>query len=162
MSDGMDAFDVVEFLNELFTKFDERALKEGVEKIKTIGDSYMAATGLFGGTKEESIIQMMNFANGMLEDLKEFNKTSKVKISMRIGINCGTIVAGVIGKSKFIYDIWGDTVNVASRMESNGEAEKICVTEEVYNVAKNTFTFTGPKEINIKGKGIMKTYLTEN
>ena len=172
MSDSMDSGDVVKLLNDIFTRFDQRALRDGVEKIKTIGDSYMAATGLFYPSeiendnaenkavinKKDDLVKMIKFALGMLEDLHDFNRTSQVKINMRIGINSGKIVAGVIGKSKFIYDIWGDTVNVASRMESNGQSGKICVTETVYNALKNDFTFTGPVEIDVKGKGLMKAY----
>ncbi len=176
MSDSMDSSNVVKLLNNIFTRFDQRALREGVEKIKTIGDSYMAATGLFYPSEIENnnpenegsvinkkgdLVKMVKFALGMLEDLRDFNRSSQVKINMRIGINSGKIVAGVIGKSKFIYDIWGDTVNVASRMESNGQSGKICVTETVYNALKNDFTFTGPIEINVKGKGVMKAYFTE-
>lgn len=166
MSDSMDSTEVVKLLNDIFTRFDNRALKEGVEKIKTIGDSYMAVTGLFNSSdssdeNKDALLKMMNFAHGLLQDLHDFNSTSKVKINMRIGINSGKIVAGVIGKSKFIYDIWGDTVNVASRMESNGQSGKICVTENVYNLLKNDFTFSEPIEINVKGKGVMKAYFTE-
>ena len=121
----------------------------------------MAATGLEENAGPEETLKMVKFAKGMLSDLREFNLDSKSKVNMRIGINSGKIVAGVIGKSKFIYDIWGDTVNVASRMESNGEAGKICVTEHVYNIAKDSFAFTGPRKVNVKGKGIMNSYLTE-
>jgi class 3 adenylate cyclase len=77
---------------------------------------------------------------------------------MRIGINCGKLVAGVIGKTKFIYDIWGDAVNVASRMESSGQPGKIHVTDAVYEATKNDFSFSEPVEMEIKGKGAMKTY----
>ena len=161
MSDSLDATDVVKFLNQIVTRFDERAKREGVEKIKTMGDAYMAATGLEENAGPEETLKMVKFAEGMLSDLREFNLDSKVKVNMRIGINSGKIVAGVIGKSKFIYDIWGDTVNVASRMESNGEPGKICVTEHVYNIVKDNFSFAGPREVNVKGKGIMNSYLTE-
>ncbi len=161
MSDSLEASEVVAFLNQIVTRFDERASREGIEKIKTMGDAYMAATGLEANAGSESTLKMVKFAQGMLSDLREFNLNSKVKVNMRIGIHSGKVVSGVIGKSKFIFDIWGDTVNVASRMESNGEAGKICVTEHVYNIAKDYFIFSGPREVNVKGKGIMNSYLTE-
>lgn len=161
MSDSLEAFEVVAFLNQIVTRFDERAKREGIEKIKTMGDAYMAATGLEENANSESTLRMVKFAQGMLSDLRDFNLNSKVKVNMRIGIHSGKIVAGVIGKSKFIFDIWGDTVNVASRMESNGEPGKICVTEHVYNIAKDSFVFAGPREVNVKGKGVMNSYLTE-
>ncbi len=161
MSDSMDASEVVKLLNEIVTRFDERAKREGIEKIKTMGDAYMAATGLEENAGAETTLKMIKFAEGMLSDLRDFNLTSKIKVNMRIGINSGKIVAGVIGKSKFIYDIWGDTVNVASRMESNGEPGKICVTGHVYDIAKDSFKFTGPREVDVKGKGKMNSYLTE-
>lgn len=161
MADSMDAADVVSMLNDLVSRFDERALREGVEKIKTMGDAYMAATGLSENSGDDDVLKMMKFAEGILDDLRDFNRGSKVKIQIRIGVNCGKIVAGIIGKSKFIYDIWGDTVNVAFRMQSNGEIGKICVTENIYNVAKNKFEFSAPSEINVKGKGTMKAYFVK-
>ena len=161
MSDTMDASDVVKMLNDIVSRFDERALREGIEKIKTMGDAYMAATGLSDDAGNESVLKMMRFAEGILDDLREFNRDSKIKVNMRVGLNSGKIVAGVIGKSKFIYDIWGDTVNVAFRMQSAGEIGKICVTESVYNAVKDEFDFSGPNEVDVKGKGKMKSYLTE-
>jgi len=161
MSDTMDASDVVKMLNDIVSRFDERALREGIEKIKTMGDAYMAATGLSDDAGDESVLKMMRFAEGILDDLREFNRESKIKVNMRVGLNSGKIVAGVIGKSKFIYDIWGDTVNVAFRMQSSGEIGKICVTESVYNAVKGEFSFSGPNEVDVKGKGKMKSYLTE-
>ena len=121
----------------------------------------MAATGLSDNAGDESVLKMMRFAEGILDDLREFNRESKIKVNMRVGLNSGKIVAGVIGKSKFIYDIWGDTVNVAFRMQSSGEIGKICVTESVYNAVKGEFSFSGPNEVDVKGKGKMKSYLTE-
>lgn len=161
MADSMDAADVVSMLNDLVSRFDERAQREGVEKIKTMGDAYMAATGLSEDSGDEDVLKMMKFAEGLLDDLRDFNRDSKVKIQMRIGVNSGKIVAGIIGKSKFIYDVWGDTVNVAFRMQTNGEVGKICVTENIYKAVKNDFVFSAPVEIDVKGKGKMKAYFTE-
>ena len=101
---------------------------------------------------------MIRFARGLLEDIEEYNKTSPIKIQIRIGINSGELVAGVIGKIKFIYDIWGDTVNVASRMESSGTAMKIHVSEATYEQTKDIFFYTDKVKMDIKGKGSMMTY----
>ncbi len=158
MSDGLSAEEVVTMLNTMVSKFDERAKREGIEKIKTIGDAYMAACGLSDEDNPDTSAQMVRFARGILEDVESFNATSPVKVSIRIGINCGNLVAGVIGKSKFIYDIWGDTVNVASRMESTGQAMKIHVTEKLYENTKHLFDYSEGIEVEVKGKGKMKTY----
>ncbi len=94
----------------------------------------------------------------MLQDIEDFNASSDVKLFMRIGINSGSLIAGVIGKTKFIYDIWGDTVNVASRMESSGETSKIHVSELTMMLTKDAIEYSDPVEMEIKGKGVMKTY----
>ena len=119
----------------------------------------MAASGLFGKTDaKQNALALIKFAKGMLEDLETFNKTNSFKLSMRIGINSGSLIAGVIGKTKFIYDIWGDTVNVASRMESTGKSNEIHVSEVTMNLTKDCITYSAPVEMEIKGKGLMKTY----
>lgn len=161
MADTLDAEVVVTMLNDLTTRLDERAEKEGVEKIKTMGDAYMAATGLCENPGPDSVKKMVRFAQGILDDVRDFNRYSSIKIQVRIGIDCGKIVAGIIGKSKFIYDIWGDSVNVAFRMQTSGQAGKISVTQKVYDIVKDDFTFGEPVEVDVKGKGSMKTYLTE-
>lgn len=158
MSDGMSAEEVVTMLNTMISKFDERAKNEGIEKIKTIGDAYMAATGLTEERENGGAAKMVRFAQGLIKDVEEFNRTSPAKIHIRLGINTGTLVAGVIGKSKFIYDIWGDTVNVASRMESTGEAMKIHVSESTYEQTKNEFNYGNSVDVEVKGKGQMKSY----
>lgn len=158
MSGTMKADDVVQMLNKMVSLFDERAKLEGVEKIKTIGDAYMAATGLVKDNENDGVVKMISFAQGLLKDIEDFNKNSQIKIQIRLGINTGNLVAGVIGKSKFIYDIWGDTVNVASRMESTGEPMRIHVSESVYIQAKDKFSFTDAVGIEVKGKGLMNTY----
>ena len=155
----LDADTIVGALNALYSRIDLRAKREGIEKIKTIGDSYMAAAGLFGNEPaEKNALAIVNFARGMLQDIEEFNATSNVKLFMRIGVNSGNLIAGVIGKTKFVYDIWGDTVNVASRMESSGETSKIHVSENTMALLKNAVPATAPVEMEIKGKGMMKTY----
>ncbi|MCR5846877.1 MAG: adenylate/guanylate cyclase domain-containing protein [Lachnospiraceae bacterium] len=158
ISSEMSAQDTVVMLNRMMTLFDNRAKREGIEKIKTIGDAYMAAVGLSDDPNNDGAEKMVRFAMGLLEDLDEFNKTSPVKLQIRIGINSGELVAGVIGKTKFIYDIWGDNVNIASRMESTGKAGKIHVSEATYNQVKDKFSFSEKVVTEIKGKGLMTCY----
>ncbi len=145
-------------LNDLFSRFDERAKMMGVEKIKTIGDAYMAGCGLPTPNPRHAET-MVQFALGMMEDLKNYNEKAMIKFNIRIGLNSGPANAGVIGKTKFIYDVWGNTVNVASRMESASVPGKIKVSKAVYErVAGMNFDFKGPIECDIKGKGVMETY----
>ena len=158
MSGSMDAEMVVTILNRLVCRFDERARYEGIEKIKTIGDAYMAATGLgeYGGGGDAT--KMLHFAQGLLQDVRDFNKIWKTDLQIRVGINTGRLVAGIIGKSKFTYDIWGDTVNVASRMESTGEPMRIHVSDATYEQTKDAFPYGEAVVVSVKGKGDMKTY----
>ena len=158
LSSGLSAEEIVGALNNLFCRFDDRAKNCGVEKIKTIGDSYMAACGIPSANKKHAEI-MLNFAKGMLEDLEEYNKTAKIRFSIRIGLNSGPVTAGVIGKTKFIYDVWGNTVNVASRMEGIATPGVIRVSDSVYTQLKDSgIQFSEPIQENIKGKGLMTTY----
>lgn len=151
--------DIVSALNDLVSRFDERAATMGVEKIKTIGDAYMAACGVPSPNLDHAII-MIRFAKGMYEDLAKYNKTAKIKFRLRIGINSGPVVAGVIGKDKFVYDIWGDTVNTASRMESLCTPGKIRITETTRKIIESQFLtgVTLEEDCDVKGKGMMKTF----
>ena len=158
ISGEMTAEEVVTMLNKMFSLFDERAQREGIEKIKTIGDAYMAAAGLTQENENDGAERMVKFAQGLLDDVRAFNETSAIKIQIRLGINSGALVAGVIGKTKFIYDIWGDTVNVASRMESTGLPMKIHVTEATRSQTRDLFSYSENTEIDVKGKGMMKTF----
>ena len=158
VSSGHTAEEIVKALNELFTRFDERAKRSGVEKIKTIGDAYMAACGIPTRNKEHARI-MIDFAKGMYADLEDYNRTADIKFNIRVGLNCGPVTAGVIGKTKFIYDVWGNTVNVASRMETACTPGHIRVTEAVKNhLLESGIKFSEPMECDIKGKGMMTTY----
>ena len=154
----MSAEELVSMLNAMFSMFDERAKKEGIEKIKTIGDAYMVASGFTQDRDNDGAKKMLCFAGGLLEDVRTFNETSPIKVQIRVGINSGSLVAGVIGKTKFIYDIWGDTVNVASRMETTGIPMKIHVTESTKEQTSSVFHYSEQSEIEVKGKGVMKTY----
>ncbi|MBR6295343.1 MAG: hypothetical protein IKR40_02555 [Treponema sp.] len=158
ISGGLKAEEVVTMLNKMFSMFDERAQREGIEKIKTIGDAYMAATGLTQESDNDGAAKMIHFAEGLLDDVRLFNESSPVKLQLRLGINSGSLVAGVIGKTKFIYDIWGDTVNVASRMESTGLPMRIHVTETTRVQTENLFSYNESIEIDVKGKGMMRTF----
>lgn len=158
VSSGHTAQEIVSALNKLFSMFDERAKQMGVEKIKTIGDAYMAACGVPEANENHASI-MINFAMGMYQDLAKYNETADIKFNIRIGLNCGPVTAGVIGTTKFIYDVWGDTVNVASRMETAANPGAIRITEELKNKLDGKgFSFTEPIECKIKGKGMMKTF----
>lgn len=148
---------LVELLNQIFSAFDELSQGYGLEKIKTIGDAYMVVGGLPKPRRDhaEAIAQM---ALDMQKIINHFNSQNNQALSIRIGINTGPVVAGVIGIKKFSYDLWGDTVNTASRMESQGKANRIQVTEETYQRLKDKFVLEDRGEIPVKGKGKMQTY----
>ena len=148
---------VVELLSQIFSHFDSLAEACGVEKIKTVGDSYMAAAGvpIECGDHAERIA---NLALAMQEEIKLKVNFSFDELSIRIGIHTGEVIAGVLGTQKLSYDIWGDTVNTAARMESHGEPDRIHCTEEMFIALQEKFSFEERGEIEIKGKGKMKTY----
>jgi adenylate cyclase len=157
LSEHYSAEEIVGLLNRLFSAFDALADKYGVEKIKTMGDSYMAACGI-PIKRDDHAEASAHMAMDMLRALKTLNLESNNSLNIRIGMNCGPVVAGVIGVKKFIYDLWGDTVNIASRMESHGEAGRIHVSEAMYLKLQHKCTFEERGMIDIKGKGSMKTY----
>ncbi|NJS12316.1 MAG: DUF3365 domain-containing protein [Microcoleus sp. CSU_2_2] len=146
------------FLNEIFSAFDSLTEKYGLEKIKTIGDAYMVVGGLPNPSTNhaESIAEM---ALDMREELVKFNAKHNAGINIRIGINTGPAIAGVIGTKKFIYDLWGDAVNTASRMESHGIPGTIQVTQSTYDILRNKYVFEDRGIIHVKGKGDMNAYL---
>ncbi|NJL68042.1 MAG: response regulator [Richelia sp. CSU_2_1] len=148
---------LVEILNAIFSEFDKLSEAHGLEKIKTIGDAYMVVGGLpTPRTDHASAIALL--ALEMQAALARFNDKIGEGFHLRIGINSGSVVAGIIGISKFSYDLWGDTVNVASRMESNGLPGKIQVTVATYERLKDKFMFEERSPISVKGKGKMQTY----
>jgi len=148
---------LVGLLNQIFSMFDHLTERYGLEKIKTIGDAYMAVGGLPNPRPDhaEAIAEM---ALDMQNEITRFDLSTNQKLALRIGINTGAVVAGVIGTKKFSYDLWGDTVNVASRMESQGISGKIQVAPATYEQLKHRYTFEQRGAIVIKGKGIMTTH----
>lgn len=156
---------LVEEINICFKAFDAIMQCYGIEKIKTIGDAYMAAGGLnneTSGAKDvvEAALAMQDF---LISRKKELEAHSKPYFEMRVGIHTGPVIAGVVGEKKFQYDLWGDTVNVASRMESNGQTGKVNISETTYEQIKNEaqFNFTMRTGIAVKGKGEMNMYFVE-
>lgn len=149
---------LVQVLNEIFSNFDDLVEKYNMEKIKTIGDSYMAVAGL-PEPRNDHADAVAGFAMEILESLRKYHEERGWGLQLRIGIDSGPVVAGVIGKKKFIYDLWGDTVNTASRMESHGLPGEIQVTKNTYDLLKHKYEFVERGYLDIKGKGKMKTYL---
>lgn len=148
---------LVATLNELFSLFDQLADKFGVEKIKTIGDAYMAACGL-PKPRADHVQLMARFALEMLDAVETRNSIDGGALALRIGIHTGPVVAGVIGEKRLIYDLWGDTVNIASRMEAHGVEGRIHVTESVEAALRSEFDFESRGLVDVKGRGPMKTY----
>jgi len=153
---SMGPNELVGMLDEIFSEFDTLVDKYGVEKIKTIGDAYMAV----GGLPVPDALHCQKIANLALEinEIIKIKYAEKYDLKLRFGIHTGKAVAGVIGNKKFSYDLWGDTVNVASRFEASGNPEKIHITEDVKNILADDFIFENCGEVNIKGKGMMKSY----
>jgi class 3 adenylate cyclase len=149
---------LVALLNELFSRFDDLVDKYNLEKIKTIGDAYMVVAGL-PDPRDDHAESVAGFAIEMLDILQEYQIEKRKKLRVRIGIDSGPVVAGVIGKKKFIYDLWGDTVNTASRMESHGLPGEIQVTKSTYDLLRNKYEFIERGVVSIKNKGQMETYL---
>ncbi|GAB3627998.1 Chemotaxis protein CheY [Pandoraea terrae] len=156
-SAGMGPEQIVEILNEIFTDFDIIADNRGLEKIKTIGDAYMAAAGLPVPVADHAV-RAAHMALDMIDAMARFNELRRCNLQLRIGINSGEVVAGVIGKRKFIYDLWGMAVNLASRMESQGVAGRVQVTEATRGRLGDPFVFEERGTIAAKGMGELHTW----
>ena len=144
-------------LNEIFSTFDHLAERHQLEKIKTIGDAYMVVGGL-PNVLPNHTAAIAEMALNMQTAITHFKRHDGSPFQLRIGIHTGPVVAGGIGLKKFSYDLWGDAVNVASRMESQGMADAIQVTTDVYELLKDHYRFEPRGHINVKGKGEMMTY----
>jgi len=160
MTAEMSATEVVQMLDELFSRLDDLVDHYGLEKIKTIGDCYMVAAGI-PAAREDHALVLARLALDIQRYVAERPIMGR-RINLRIGINSGPIVAGVIGRRKFIYDLWGDTVNTASRMESHGVPGEIQVTRPTYELIQNHFEFESRGVVDIKGKGPMEVFLLRN
>jgi class 3 adenylate cyclase len=149
---------LVGMLDELFSAFDRLAEKHGLEKIKTIGDAYMVVSGI-PQPRADHAIALAKFAIDMLDELHAYATRHGTDLTIRVGINTGSVIAGVIGRKKFIYDLWGDTVNTASRMESHGVPGRVHVTQSTYELLRDHFELESRGMLDVKGKGPMQTYL---
>ena len=158
LTSEMPPQEVVTMLNGLFTRFDTAAHDLGIEKIKTVGDAYMAVCGLPHPAPDHAE-RMVRMAIRMVHITREHALEHRVSLQVRVGINSGPVVAGVIGKSKYIYDLWGDTVNLASRMEAGGIPDSVQVTRPVYERLKGQFVFEPRGAIEVKGKGKVEAWL---
>ena len=150
--------ELVTMLNDLFSMFDKLAEQHGLEKIKTIGDAYMVVAGIPQPVADHAVA-IAHMALDMIGVVEDYSRRTKTNLSIRVGIHTGSVVAGVIGTKKFIYDLWGDTVNTASRMESTGVPGRIQVTETTYKLLHDQFEFEERGPIEVKGKGPMPVFL---
>jgi adenylate cyclase len=158
LSSRLDAREVVALLDRLFTRFDELVDRHDVEKIKTIGDCYMAAAGVPSPRADHAhalaalALEMHECAKNCLPDGAERD------LRLRIGISSGPVVAGVIGRRRFLYDLWGDTVNMASRMESHGTPDTIQITRSTFKLLRDDFVLEPIGRVEVKGKGEVETW----
>ncbi len=157
LSASLSPHELVGALNEVFTVFDGLVERYGLEKVKTIGDAYMVVGGMpeRSGDHTERVAAV---ALDLTECVGRIDAAVRLGISFRVGIHCGPVVAGVIGTKKFTYDVWGDTVNVASRMESLGVAGRVQVSQAVMERLQGTYAFEDRGLVDVKGKGRAHTY----
>ncbi len=156
-SQGIEPEELVRHLDNIFSRFDAVVDEHGLEKIKTIGDAYMVVAGV-PSARGDHAKAIARSALGMMEAMRDIRWPNGDPIHVRMGIASGPAVAGVIGRKKFAFDLWGDTVNTASRMESHGETGRIRVTAETYRLLRDLFRFEGPMSVDVKGKGRMDTW----
>jgi adenylate cyclase len=149
--------ELVSELNDLFNNFDSVINKYGLEKLKTMGDSYMVAGGLPRETDNHAT-SVVFAALDMMDYLAERNKVSNYKWEMRAGVHSGNVIAGVVGKNKYTYDVWGNTVNIASLMERNSSAGRVCITSATYELINGCFDCSFKDTVDITGNGNIDTY----
>ena len=149
---------VVGVLDDIFSAFDALAERLGLEKIKTVGDAYMVVAGL-PDPRPDHVEAGADMALAMLDELGRLCTRLDLDLRIRVGMHSGPVIAGVIGRRKFIYDLWGDAVNTASRMESSGLPGRVQVTETVFERLRAKYSFEPRGEVEIKGKGLLRTYL---
>ena len=158
MSEKISSEKIVGFLNDMFSQFDDLTETYGVEKIKTIGDSYMVVSGM-PVQKEDHALTLFNLAKEMIKISAQFKDHNGNPIKLRIGINSGPAISGVIGKSKFAFDVWGDTINTAARLESYGSPDCIHMSKNTFDLVDYKDSNLERKTIQIRGKGLMDTVL---
>ena len=166
LSEEMPPKFMVTLLNEVFSHFDQLAEKHGLEKIKTIGDAYMVAGGLdehhqrpgAGGAHRDYCTAICNMATEMRDYMETLSGIRRARLQIHVGIGTGPVVAGVIGMKKFIYDLWGDTVNIASRVTEQAGPSMILVDATTYRRVRGEYDFEGPQSIHVKGKGEITVY----
>jgi class 3 adenylate cyclase len=157
LSASMSPHELVGVLNEVFTVFDGLVDRYGLEKVKTIGDAYMVVGGMTDRSDDHTT-RITDMALDLADSVGRIEAAARLSISFRIGIHCGAVVAGVIGTKRFIYDVWGDTVNLASRMESHGVPGRVQVTDAVAERLRGSYRLEERGLINVKGKGPTPTY----
>ena len=161
LSEKLPASETVSFLNDLVTAFDNAAENHGVEKHKTIGSSYMAVCGL-SVPRLDHAKRTIDFAKDMLRIVRRFNQEKSMNLKLRIGVNSGSVVAGIVGQDKFIYDLWGDTVNTANHLQSQGKWNTIQVSQSVHNrIAEFIEDFQPAAELEMSGKGKVAVWSTK-
>ena len=158
MSEKISSEKIVGFLNDMFSQFDDLTETYGVEKIKTIGDSYMVVSGM-PVQKEDHALTLFNLAKEVIKISAQFKDHNGNPIKLRIGINSGPAISGVIGKSKFAFDVWGDTINTAARLESYGSPDCIHMSKNTFDLVNYKDSNIERKTIQIRGKGLMDTVL---
>jgi guanylate cyclase len=157
MAERMEPVRVVEMLDQLFGHFDDLAERYELEKIKTMGDCYMAAAGI-PVPREDHARAVALMALDMLEAVREQGAMASLGFELRIGINSGPVVAGVIGRKRFLYDLWGDAVNTAGRMQTEGTPGRIQITAATHELLKDEFVCEPRGSVTVKGKGAMETW----
>jgi len=164
LSENLSPTEIIAELNYCFKAFDQITTKYNIEKIKTIGDSYMAVSGLPTATPNHAVNAVkaaLEIRDFIIAYKEQRELQGKIFFEMRIGINSGEVVAGIVGIKKFAYDIWGDAVNIASRMETNGKPGKVNISESTYNLVKDHYDTEYRGELDAKGKGLVKMYFAE-